>query len=135
MNFVQIALYFSALVYLCLGLPFLLAPAYMTSFVGVSLVSATADNDIRAVYGGMAIGLAVFVYWAAGRREFWVPALMMIALTLATMSLSRCVSWIVVGWPDPIGFWLQGAETLGSVVAAALLYWLPVLTSADREDG
>ena len=134
MNLVRVFLYLSALVYLGLGLPFLLAPAYMTSLVGVSLGSVTADNDIRAVYGGMAIGLAVFVFWAAGRREFWVPALMMIALSLAAMSLARCVSWIVVGWPDPIGFGLQAAETLGSAIAAGLLYRLSALSSCDPAD-
>lgn len=135
MNWVQICLYFSAFIYLGLGVPFLLAPSYMTSWVGISLDGPTADNDIRAVYGGLAVGLAFFVFWAASRPVYWAPALMMIAVSLAAMSLARCVSWVVVGWPDAIGFWLQGAETLGSIVAATLFFWLQSPPPMDRPDG
>lgn len=106
----------SCAVFAAAGLPFLLLPAQMTSFVGVSLTTVTADNDVRAVYGGVATGLAVFLAMAVRRSDWLVPALVVVLLTLGGLSMGRFISWIVQGLPDPIGLLLHAAELTGFVL-------------------
>jgi hypothetical protein len=111
----------SAVAYGFIGVTFLVAPAEMASFVDVSLGSATADNDIRAVYGGVALGLALFFGAAVHRGDWAVPALWVAALTLACMAGARFVSWAVAGPPAPLGYLLHSAEFLGSLASLIAL--------------
>jgi hypothetical protein len=93
----------------------------MARLVDVSLGSATADNDLRAVYGGVSLGLAAF-FGAALRRPAWrEPALWVVALTLSCMALARFVSWAVAGPPAPLGYALHAAEFVGSLAALIAL--------------
>ena len=103
------------------GVTFFVAPAAMVRLVDVSLESATADNDVRAVYGGVALGLACFLAAALRRRAWTEPALWIVALTLAFMALARFVSWAVAGPPTPLGYWLHAAEFVGSLAALIAL--------------
>jgi hypothetical protein len=109
----------SAAAYGSIGGAFLAAPASMARLVGVELTSITADNDVRAVYGGLAFGLAVFFGIAAGRRDWWRPALWVLLLSAGGMACARVVSWVLIGMPDPIAFGLHAAEIIG-VAAAGL---------------
>ena len=115
----------SAAVYSAIGGAFLAAPAGMARLVGVELTSATADNDVRAVYGGVAIGLAVFLGLAAGRRDWWHPALWVVLLSTGGMAGARVLSWILVGMPESVAFALHAAEVAGVAAAALALSGLP----------
>jgi hypothetical protein len=103
------------------GVPFLLFPATMTGFVDVSLGSVTADNDVRAVYGGVATGLAVFLGLSLRRDDWLSPALWVIALTLGGLATGRFISWLVLGLPSPLGLGLHAAELAGLALALVTL--------------
>jgi hypothetical protein len=120
--FTRIVLQLSSLAYAAVGLTFLAAPAFMASLVGVAVVTATADNDVRAVYGGVSSGLAVFFWWAAFRAEWFRPALVVQVLTLAGLASGRFLSWAVVGFPDPIGFGLHAGEIVGLAAGSVALH-------------
>jgi len=111
----------SVLVFGFIGVTFSVAPAKMASFVDVSLGSATAEGDVRAVYGGVALGLACFVGAALRRRDWTEPALWVVALTLACMALTRFVSWAVAGPPAALGYALHAAEFSGALAALVAL--------------
>ena len=49
---------------------FLASPASFAALVDISLMSTTADNDFRAVYGGVSLGLALF-FLASLSRPAW----------------------------------------------------------------
>lgn len=108
-------------VYAVVGIPFLVAPAEMTSLVGVSLTSITADNDVRAVYGGVATGLSIFLGLATRRAAWLAPALWVIVLTLGGLAFGRFVSLILVGMPEPLALALHAAELAGTAVAILVL--------------
>jgi len=114
----------SCVVYTVAGVPFLLFPAQMTAFVGVSLSSVTADNDVRAVYGGVAVGLAFFLGMATRRDDWLVPALWVIALTLGGLALGRFISWGVAGIPEPLGLAMHVAEVAGLLLSTFVLWRL-----------
>jgi hypothetical protein len=113
MTLVQIVLLASAFAYGGIAVTFLADPATMAALVDVSLGGATADNDVRAVYGGTALGLTAFLLASVHRPDWHRPALWMVALTLGSMAAARFLSILLVGPPRPIGFLLHGAELLG----------------------
>lgn len=122
MDFARLVLRLSALAFAGIGAAFLFAPASMASFVGVSFAGATADNDIRAVYGGLQLGCAG-VLWAASRRsESLHLGLLVQILLFSGLALGRFVSWSVVGLPDALGLGLHAAElvAIGAGLAALL---------------
>ncbi|MEN8183708.1 MAG: DUF4345 domain-containing protein [Myxococcota bacterium] len=125
MSLAGLVLRLSALAYGGIGVAFLAAPAEMAAAVDVSVGSASADNDVRAVYGGLDFGLAIFCLASASRPDWHRPALWVVTLTLGAMSLARVLSWMLAGFPDPIALALHAAETLGCGLAAFSLTRLP----------
>jgi hypothetical protein len=85
----------------------------MASLVDVVVASATADNDVRAVYGGVASGLALFFWLAASRPEWFRPALAAQIFTMGGLAGARFISWAVAGPPEPIGYALHLGEFVG----------------------
>jgi len=113
LTFPRALLIASAGVYAAIGAAFVLAPHTFAAWVGIELTSVTADNDFRAVYGGVPAGLAVFFVMALRRPGWMRPALWVVALTLGGLAASRVWSWLVAGWPEPIGLALHAAEIAG----------------------
>ncbi len=121
MQLTRWVLWASALAYGGVGLAFLVAPQTMGAAVDLSLESATADNDVRAVYGGTGVGLAVFLVAGAARPGWHRPALFVVIATLASMASARFLSWAIAGAPGPIGYVLHGAEITGLVLGIVAL--------------
>ena len=121
MTFAQVVLGVSIFAYGIPGVTFLVAPETMGAFVDVGLGSATADNDVRAVWGGLGTGLAVFLAVSVGRPEWHRPALWMVACTLGWMATARFLSMALVGAPAPLGFALHAGELVGFGFALAAL--------------
>jgi hypothetical protein len=117
MTFTRIVLLGSALVYGAIGVAFVVAPHALAPLVGIDLTSVTADNDFRAVYGGVPAGLAVFIAMGLRRPQWELPALWVVALTLGGLAATRVLSWGVAGWPEPIGLALHASEAFGLVLA------------------
>ena len=121
MSFARVVLLLSVPAYGVPGVAFLLAPEAMGAFVDVWLGSATADNDVRAVWGGLGTGLAAFLAGCVARPAWHRPALTMVAVTLGCMAGARFLSLALVGPPAPIGLALHAAELAGFVLAAVAL--------------
>lgn len=110
MQFAVFVLRVSALAFLGIGLAFLVAPSAMAARVGVSLAGVVADNDVRAVYGGLQIACGVLL-WVFSSRARWVHVGLYVQLVLFSgLALGRFVSWAAAGWPDPLALGLHAAE-------------------------
>lgn len=121
-----IVLYVGAVLYVAVGAAFALAPEPMAGFVDVALGGVTADNDVRAVYGGANVGLGVFLALAATRPAWQRPALVAMALALGGMATARLLSWGVAGLPGPLAYLLHASEVAGVAFA-----WLALRTIPD----
>ena len=108
----------SCLPFLGIGVAFLGWPAAMASRVGLSLADALADNDVRAVYGGLQLGIGSFLASCATRPDWEVPGLVAALLAFGGLAAARVVSLAVVGAPGPLGLLLHAGEVAG--VAASL---------------
>ena len=113
--FARWVLALSAAPFAAVGLAFLVSPVGMGSLVGLSLADATAHADVRAVYGGLQLGCALFLAMAAANRS-WCRAGLAGQLALyAGLALARFLSYAEVGLPTPLGFVLHAGE-LGALV-------------------
>ena len=97
MLFARILLALQALALVGLGLAYFIRPHEMTNLSGMLLMAPAAITDVRAYYGGLQIGLGVFLLLAMSRLELARAALMLLVMIYAALALSR------VG-----GLWLDG---------------------------
>jgi len=114
------ALALSAAVFAAAGALFLAAPGVL-ALAGIGLAGATADGDVRAVYGGLELGLGIFFAGAVARPAWHRPALLAAALAFGGLAAGRLLSGLVVGPPEPLGLTLLAAEVAGLALALAAL--------------
>jgi hypothetical protein len=120
-HFATFVLRVSAIAFAGIGAAFLLAPASMGAFVGISLAGASADNDIRAVYGGLQLGCGALLWVASSRPEWLRPGLFAQLILFAGLAAGRVVSWVAVGFPDLLGLALHAAEVLAIAAGVTAL--------------
>ena len=121
MNRARLVLLLSLPAYGGVGILFLIAPAWAGSWVGLELTGASADSDVRAVYGGMSLGVAGFLAWASRREDWYLPGIAVQVLTMGALAGARFWSWLWVGLPSGLGLALHAAELVG--FAAGLWAW------------
>ena len=84
--------------FVAVGLAFMIAPGTFADLsTGESPRLASAVTDMRAVSGGVALGLGLFLGLCATRTDWVTPGLMLGALVLASMPVSRIIGFIVDG--------------------------------------
>jgi hypothetical protein len=121
MRATQIFLCFQALALIGLGLAYFIRPHEMTNLSGMLLMAQAAITDVRAYYGGLQMGLGVFLLLACRQPELSRAALLLLVLIYSALALAR------IG-----GLWLDGGfeqtfnltALLIELVSAALAFWL-----------
>lgn len=110
----------SALMFLGLGVAFVVNPEGMAGSIDIVFANATARTDLMATYGGIEIGLGLFllVCW---RRSTWLSAgLTMNGLVFGGLGSARLVGMIQAGFAvHTMMFWFVGIEA----VVTALSFW------------
>jgi hypothetical protein len=120
-RFARLVLALSALAFGGIGVAFLAAPAAMGGIVGVEIRGALADGDVRAVYGGLPLGCAVFLARCALERR-WLRAGLTAQLCLfAGLAGGRLVGLAIAGAPGPLGLGLLAAE--GTAFGCGIWAW------------
>ena len=117
-RFARWVLWLSALAFAAIGASFLLAPEAMAARVGVSLAGATAANDVRAVYGGLQLGIAAFLAHCARRPDALRTGLSVQLFSFAGLAAARFVSLLLDGHPGALGLALHAAELVGFACGA-----------------
>jgi len=110
MRFARFVLLAQALVMACLSLAYWLWPHEMANLNGMLLMETASVSHLRVYYGGLQLGLALFLIWAARAPERARPALIMLVMTMTALVLGRLIS-----------LWLDGGE-LGGFDLASTLY-------------
>jgi tetrahydromethanopterin S-methyltransferase subunit F len=123
-SWARIVVLTSALPFAAVGLAFLAAPEAMAPLVGLEPTNVTADNDLRAVYGGLSLGLAVFLLWCGLREDRLQAGVHAQVFTFGGLAGGRIVSLVLRGAPDAIGFALHAAEVAGLICGLVALFQL-----------
>jgi hypothetical protein len=110
---------------LVFGLVYLLAPSSMTDPSGFGPLGPAATTDVRATYGGLQIGLGIFLLWAAAEQTRVRIALILQALTIGAVALARALGILIDGAATGVLLGALCLEVLLTVAALAILRRLP----------
>ena len=124
-RFARLVLWLSAAAFAGVGAAFLVAPEAMAARVGASLAGATAANDVRAVYGGLQLGVAACLAWCARRPDALRMGLAVQLFTFGGLAAARFVSLLLDGNPGALGLALHAAEIVGFACGAVARARLP----------
>ncbi len=119
MAFARIYLRLMGAMSVLFGLVYLLAPESLTAPTGFGPLSPGAMTDVRATYGGFQLGSGVFVLWAAADAGRVRLALVLVALTIGAVALSRATGLLLDGSLN--GFHLGGLATELTLTVLALV--------------
>jgi hypothetical protein len=89
MNLSRIALVTAASGFAGFGIACLIGPKSMLNRVDVRAKSARGTTELRAMYGGLELGLGAFFAAAAAKPEWSSPALLAQTLGLGALAASR----------------------------------------------
>jgi len=103
--------------FLLFGLGFLLLPAYLSSLITDTVPGTTSGLvDMRAVYGGMSLGVAIIFALLAKAQYFRLGAQAILAVMLA-FAISRMIGIAIDGMPNLIILIMLGTELLMALLA------------------
>jgi hypothetical protein len=95
-------------------------PATLGEHVGIS-ATPSGLTDMRAVYGGMQIGLGAFLLWCRSDPARTLPGLLALGLALGGVALLRIVGLLVDQEPNAVH-----AANLALEAGTAALVWFAI---------
>jgi hypothetical protein len=108
--------------FVAFGLCFALAPERIALLLtDSSPATPSAITDMRATYGGMALGLAT-IFWLCARKEAYVRlGVQGVLAVMVALALTRTLGMLVDTAPNIFMFVLLAAEGVMAVLALAVL--------------
>ncbi|OLU24391.1 hypothetical protein BVH03_19960 [Pseudomonas sp. PA15(2017)] len=120
MPYARIFLVVQLLVLAAFGVAYFLWPQEMGAVSGMLLMESSSVTDVRAHYGALSVGLAVFVALAVWRHELTRPALILLLVLYASLALGRIAGlWLDGGTQQTFNLW----ALLFEAVSAGLAGW------------
>jgi hypothetical protein len=102
------------------GIAYFLRPQEMGAVSGMLLMESAAVTDVRAFYGALQLGLAVFLGLALSRHELTRQALTLLLVLYSSLALGRIAGlWLDGGAQQTFNLW----AILFEVVSAGLAGW------------
>jgi len=116
MGLVKAVLILSGLVFLGFGIAFLADPEGLAKMAGLRFAQPRASAEIRAMYGGLQVGLGLF-FLVASHRTRWIRAALAVqALTLFGLAGGRLIGMIHLPGFDGLMTLFFTIEVLGGIV-------------------
>ena len=116
-----LALWIGAIGFAFFGLWLLLRPRALAG-VGIPADNANARAEIRAMYGGLELGVAAFLGFCLMRPEWTEPGLWFQLLALGGLALGRLIGIAVERGGTSRILWLfAGLEVVGVAITVAAL--------------
>lgn len=109
MRFARFVLILQAVIMAGVSLAYWLRPYEMANLNGMLLMESASISHMRVYYGGLQLGLALFLLWSARATERVRPALVMLMITMLALVLGRLIS-----------LWLDGGELVGFDLASLI---------------
>lgn len=97
MTFGRIWLGFNGLIFFLYGLACLFAPNLPAGYAGMELPTASARNEVAAMYGGLQAGLGALLLWSAVQVDRIRVGLLVLVVLLGSLALGRLVGLVFAG--------------------------------------
>lgn len=99
------------------GVAFVLRPVEMAGVLHLSLSAPSARIEVRAVYGGMQVGLGVFLLVCAMRRNLLRVGLSAAACVFTGLAVARFFGLMLEGFSQPLMLIVLMLEAMVAVLA------------------
>lgn len=130
MRFARFVLVIQAVIMIGFSLAYWLRPYEMANLNGMLLMETASVSHMRVYYGGLQLGLALFLLWAVRAPDRARAALVMLVITMVALVAGRLGS-----------LWLDGGELIGFDllslvyrVMAAVLAGAALMMIRERSD-
>jgi hypothetical protein len=117
----RIVLLLGSLIYLAFGILFSVKPDVITDMDGIILPTRSSANHIRAVLGGMEIGLGILLIYFLMHRERIIYGLIVLSGSIGMASLARFYGIIFDGAGDTSN-WISFIAEFSFGMTAFILY-------------
>lgn len=107
--------------FLCFGVGFAVVPEGMGAFVGLEMPTPAARADVRAIYGGLEVGVGAFLLACARRREWLLPGLVAAGYAFGFVAACRLGGVMRDGATDALTLGAFAVE-VGAAALAAYAY-------------
>ena len=107
---------FVALILIAFGVACAVDPALPARLAGLSILSADGYAEMGAMYGGLQIGVGLFLVLGITNSRLTRPALLLLVMIFAPLAAARGLSGLRA--EDAIGSYTLGALVFESLVAA-----------------
>jgi hypothetical protein len=121
MTFARVVLVFGALVFLGFGGWLLVEPGALARFVRVDTTDPITRTEIRAFYGGLELGLGLFLLVGAFIRRWIAPALVATILAFGATAAGRALGLILDRPTVPTVLLFLLVEVAFAILGAAAL--------------
>lgn len=99
----------------------LVAPQAFAAQLDITLGSASAIADFRAVYGGLSLGVGVLFALSLREVSLRPTAVLLATLTAGGLMLGRLITMVTDGMPGPLVLVFLGSEVIAVAVGLVLL--------------
>ena len=120
MHLSSVSLSLAAVAFVGAGLAFVAAPGLL-ALVDLVPTTATARSDVRAVFGGLELGVGAWLALCVRRPAWHRPALVAQALAFGGLAAARLLSLGLDGVPRAVTFALWVPELAGMALALLAL--------------
>jgi hypothetical protein len=110
----------SAVILSVYAIGFLIFPELLGQLVGFTHHSPNTLVEVTAFYGGLELGLAIFLLWSAADKNRMRIALMMIFFVFMAAGIARLVGIIRFGFEGPS----QPIVTILEIVWSLISLWI-----------
>ncbi len=95
----------------------LISPAAVVGGLGIELPTADAMTDIRAIYGGLQIGIGLYFFYCSRSAERVRPGLVALALIAGGFGIARSFGILVDGARGGLIFFALTTEIIAFALA------------------
>lgn len=122
MGTARFILFLSAAVFATIGGLFIWQPEMLAWHISLNLQEIITKSDVRAVYGGMNLGIGLFLFAAAFAKGLTRSGLLLNFLLFLGLIGGRVYSYYIDGHPGQTGLFLGGAEALGLLFSIIAMF-------------
>jgi len=104
-----------------IGLLSLLDPVTFLGSVQIGVTDPSGTIELRAMYGGLQMGLAAFVFWCLQAENRWVSGVMLMAFILTGLGGTRLISYLWLMPENGLHLALFAFELSGAFIGGTLV--------------